>query len=314
MRRDDGFLGFLIMLFGTRLRSLLAALVALTLFAATSPAAHAETDPAAATNNTEALGSLARLTVSPVTLNGGGKLTLISPERWSALSAEVVTTLKDAHVQLTSMFGEIPAFSTSIRLTDQESFHRATGAPKWTNALFYRGQILIPLALDTEPDMDNLRRSVRHEYTHAVVNALSAGRAPGWIDEGLAQWIEGEENPALRPALYHWLTKNDPVPLSLMQGGFTRLSPEMVPAAYAQSLFSATVVINTFGFKSIRRYFDGLRDGLDKDAAFKAGFGLDSTIFEARLTKTLHSWEAQQAVNYRKQRQQADAHQASVRG
>jgi len=242
----------------------------------------------------DALGSLSRLTVSPVTLNGGGSLTLISPERWSTLADEVVSALKAVHHELSGMFGPIPAFKTSIRLTDQDSFHRSTGAPTWTNALYYRGQILIPLSLTEDPDIDNVRRSVRHEYTHAVINALSAGRAPGWLDEGIAQWIEGEENPALRPALARWLQDNDPVPLSLMQGGFTKMSADMVPAAYAQSLFSATVVINTFGFGDIRTYLESLKQGMDKDAAFAYGFSLDTASFERRLGRTLRSWERKQ--------------------
>ncbi|NDC37960.1 MAG: hypothetical protein EBZ48_07890, partial [Proteobacteria bacterium] len=240
------------------------------------------------------LGSLSRLTVSPVELKGGGKLTFISPERWSALSDEVVAEVKSTHQELSGMFGEIPAFTASIRLTDQDSFHRATGAPGWTNALYYRGQILIPLSLAEEPDLSNLKRSLRHEYTHAVINALSAGKAPGWLDEGIAQWMEGEENPALRPALAKWLEINDPVPLALMQGGFTKMAAEMVPAAYAQSLFSATVVINTFGFEDIGVFLKGLRQGMEKDVAFAYGFSIDTTTFERRLGRTLRSWQQKQ--------------------
>lgn len=244
--------------------------------------------------NDEALGSLSRLTVSPVAVSGGGTLTLISPERWSDLSQAVVGTLQGIHDELTKMFGTLPAFATSIRLTDIENFRRATGAPGWTNALYYRGQIIIPLSVTEEPDVENLKRSIRHEYTHAVINSLSAGRAPGWLDEGLAEWMEGDENPALRPALAKWLEGNDPVPLSLMQGGFTKMESDMVPAAYAQSLFAATVVINTFGFENIRTYFDGLKQGMSKEAAFAYGFSLDLNSFERRLGKTLLSWQSKQ--------------------
>jgi hypothetical protein len=227
-------------------------------------------------------------------LAGGGTFTVVSPERWSATSEDLVSDLKQVHKELSGMFGPLPAFTTSIRLTDLESFRRATGAPGWTNALFYRGQILIPLSTSEDPDLENLRRSIRHEYTHAVINALSAGRCPGWLDEGLAQWIEGEENPALRPALAKWLETNDPVPLSLMQGGFTKMGSDMVPAAYAQSLFSATVVINTFGFGDIRTFFDGLKQGMEKDTAFAYGFSIDVETFERRLGKTLRSWQNKQ--------------------
>ena len=106
--------------------------------------------------------------------------------------------------------------------------------------------------------------------------------------------MEGEENPALRPALAKWLETNDPVPLSLMQGGFTKMAHEMVPAAYAQSLFTATVVINTFGFNDLRAYMDALRQGMSKEAAFAYGFSLDIESFERRLGRTLRAWENKQ--------------------
>lgn len=250
--------------------------------------------PQSETSSDFALGSLSRVKVSPVTLQGGSSITLISPHRWETVSVEVLASLKKVHQDLSQILGPLPAFKTSIRLTDQEAFHRATGAPRWTNALFYRGQIIIPLSISEVPDLESIRRSVRHEYTHAVIHAASAGRAPGWLDEGLGQWIEGDENPALRPALYRWLTNKEPIPLSMMQGGFTKFPVEMVAAAYAQSLFTATVIINTFGFENIRTYFEGLRSGMDPDAAFAYGFSIDIKTFERRLARTLAAWREKQ--------------------
>ena len=244
--------------------------------------------------NSHTLSALARLTVSPVNLSGGSSLTVVSPESWSALSSVVETALQETHHRLTNLLGTLPMISTSVRLMTAAAFTRATGAPEWTNALYVRGQILLPIGPEQLKDYAGVSRSVSHEYTHAVVNALSNGKAAGWLDEGFAQWIEGEENPILKPALYDWLTDNEPIELSRLQGGFTKLPHDTVPAAYAQSLLSATIVLNTYGFEGMRRYLDELKSGATQDEAIYLAFNSNPVEFEQRLAKTLRRWRTQQ--------------------
>jgi hypothetical protein len=231
-----------------------------------------------------------QLRFTPVKLDGGSRLTLISPSKWSRISDALRGTLSATHREYSALLGEIPAFSTSIRLMDEQSFFELTGAPTWTNAMYFRGQIIIPIATDLPIDMENLRRAVRHEFTHAVLSALSGGRAPGWLDEGIAQWAEGSENPALQPALRSWLERNEPVPLRFLQGGFTKLNPAMVPAAYAQSLFAARSVMKTYGLGRVSLFLRALREGFDKRSAFVAAFGVSDAQFEARLGVSLRRW------------------------
>jgi hypothetical protein len=226
----------------------------------------------------------------PLTLEDGSRLTLISPKHWSDIAEEISAELHRTHQELTKLFGAIPPFRSSVRLLDEPSFYELTGAPGWTNAMFFRGEIIIPLSTSKPIDLDNLQRSVKHEYSHAVLSALSGGAIPGWIDEGLAQWLEGEENPALRNSLKHYLKRSDPVPLHLLQGGFTRLEPAMVPAAYAQSLLAVQAMIKAYGIEKIGIYLNLLRNDEDKEVAFFTAFGLSQSDFELKLHTTLRQW------------------------
>lgn len=226
----------------------------------------------------------------PLSLKGGTKLTLISPVVWSDLADELLEMLGKAHAHYTALFGEIPPVTARVRLMDEEEFFTYTGAPAWTNAMYYRGEVLIPLATNQPIDLDNLHRSVKHEYTHAVISALTAGKAPGWLDEGLAQWAEGTENPNLGRVLRNWLLSQGPVPLRLLQGGFTKLDADMVPAAYAQSLFSAHAVLNSYGLEKMTRYFRLLREGSGKNFAFEQSFGVTEAEFELSLAEKLGTW------------------------
>lgn len=233
--------------------------------------------------------ALSAITFSPLQLSGGSHLTLVSPARWKPLIQRLSGSLAEIHQHYTEIFGPIPPLTTSIRLMDEEDFFKTTGAPRWTNALYYKEEIIIPLR-SGNVDWDNLFRAVKHEYTHAVVHALSAGRCPGWLDEGLAQWAEGAENPALRPALIKRLRTSGPVPLKLLQGGFTKLDSAIVPAAYAQSLYITQILIRSYGFKHINMFLTALRRGQDKQTAFRRAFDVSEAGFERSMGRALAQW------------------------
>lgn len=231
------------------------------------------------------------LTFAPLLLSGGSHLTLVSPSRWSPVIRRLSHSLEEVHTKYTELFGVIPPLTTSIRLMDEEDFFKSTGAPRWTNALYYKEEIIIPLPQDGHVDWENLLRAVKHEYTHAVVHGLSGGRCPGWLDEGLAQWAEGQENPALRPALLRRLRAAGPVPLTTLQGGFTKLDAKIVPAAYAQSLYLTQTIIRSYGFTALKLFFAALKKGQQRSAAFRGAFRLSEPGFETAMGKTLTQWE-----------------------
>ena len=240
----------------------------------------------------EGTGTLRKVAFAPLNLKGGSTLTLISPQAWAPLAEKIRAVLEVTHDNYANLLGDIPAFSTAVRLMDEDTFFAATGAPRWTNAMYYKNQIIIPLAANIQIDMDGLVRAVKHEYTHAIIHALSGGRCPGWLDEGLAQWAEGSENPALRPALKAWVRQRGAVSLDLLQGGFTRLEQRMVPAAYAQSLYAAYVVLDSFGFNQVRDFLNNLRQGYSKAEAFERSFGITEARFEEHLKSSLKKWAA----------------------
>ncbi len=240
---------------------------------------------------------LENLVISPTRLAGGSALTIISPERWESLGQRVAHIVEELHGEYSAVFGKIPPFVATVRLMDREAFLIKTGAPAWTNAIYYRGEIMIPLSDSEKLDTLELVRAVRHEYLHAVVHSLSSGRCAGWLDEGLAQWVEGDENPALTMALSRWISSHPPVALSALQGGFTKLESQMVPAAYAQSLFSANQIVQTYGFKPIRLYFDALKADKPAKEAFRSSFGVSEEAFETSLVVSLAEWQRRRMEN-----------------
>jgi len=191
--------------------------------------------------------------------------------------------LRQSHLRLTALFGRSPAARQTVYLLDRQAYETSTGLPAWTNAASQGGVIYIAVGADSPESPAKLRRSLRHEYLHAAVNRLSAGRCPGWLDEGLAQWFEGQGAAAPAAILRSWSARHPPIPLVQMQRGFTRMEEERAKAAYAQSLLAVKDLMRTYGISAFRRYFAALRTGQAADEAFARSFGIPLDGFERRL-------------------------------
>lgn len=222
-----------------------------------------------------------------VNLPGGSEVKLASPKRWAPLFDRLIATLSKLHQEYERRLGSLPPQIVSIRLLESNNFFKLTGAPKWSTAVYLRGEILLPIEPSRRIDLRTLGLAIRHEYSHAVTNNLAAGRCPGWLDEGLAQWSEGEESASNQEVLRRWLSEHDPLSFSDLQRGFTDLNYELAAVAYAQSLFAVQRMISIFGFKAIGVFFDLLREGHRQEQAFKRAFSISQSEFEQHLNQAL---------------------------
>ncbi len=215
------------------------------------------------------------------------------------LAVSALSMLDSIDKELTRILDYQPEEKVILRFLTREEFTRQTSAPSWTNAMYFRGEITIPLEEDEDQqmDLDELRRALRHEYVHALVAEISSFRCPAWLDEGLAQIIEGEPNSLLGPALREWISSNEAMPLRWLRNGFTTLSNKLVPAAYAQSLFATRTLLNSLGFNSIKKYLSYLGEGKSDNAAFRLAFNRDQEQFEQQLTSQIERWSVSTQVH-----------------
>jgi SpoIID/LytB domain protein len=71
-------------------------------------------------------------------------------------------------------------------------FVAATGQPSWTAATTIRASRIETQPLDVLQRRGVFATTLRHEYAHALIEALGHGRAPRWLSEGLAMRFAGE--------------------------------------------------------------------------------------------------------------------------
>src|SRR6266404_3164297 len=120
-----------------------------------------------------------------------------------ALARDVLRTLEMHFSAIESDLSFTPPDSIGVILYTQEAFMDITRAPSWAGAL-NDGRIRVPVQGLTAVDQD-LSRSLKHELTHSFIaqktHAACMGlkescaiRAPTWIQEGMAQWMEGQRS------------------------------------------------------------------------------------------------------------------------
>lgn len=187
-----------------------------------------------------------------------------------AVAVLTAERLERLYKTLGRLFAYFPPDPVTVILYPPERFHALTASPRWTEGL-YDGRLHLPLPSHSRP-LDEYDASLAHEYAHAVISGMSAGRAPAWLQEGLAQYCE----EALRPGKARRApaaASDNSLLLRAHAGSFQGGAPEAT-AAYAESHAVVKQLLQRQGgMKKMRLLLTGLAQGQDVDRAFLAAFG-----------------------------------------
>lgn len=99
--------------------------------------------------------------------------------------------LEAAWQEVVGVLGVQPQDRLLVIWLDAESYRWQ--APAWSAALF-DGRVRIVIE-DYEREQNAIRRTLRHELTHAVLHTIGT-ELPTWLHEGLAQSVEGRDPQA----------------------------------------------------------------------------------------------------------------------
>ena len=185
--------------------------------------------------------------------------------------------LEEAYAKVGADFGFYPGDTVTALLYSREKFSDITRSPAWSGGT-YDGRIKLP-AGGIYDKTEELERVIFHEYTHAVVHRLSKGRAPVWLNEGLAMYEEGNRSGDYAERLKALATTGK-VALVPLEGSFMALDAEGAQVAYLLSLSAAEHLIGEFGFFSAKRVLENLGGGMKLDAAFSGALHLSYAEFE----------------------------------
>ena len=185
------------------------------------------------------------------------------------LASDVIHTLEDQFQELRSEVRYTPPEPIGVVLYTEEAFRDVTQVPAWMGAA-NDGRIRVPVQ-GIEAVTPELTRVLKHELTHSFVFQKTAGRCPTWLQEGLAQWIEGRRTGADAAPLVAAFEAGKAKGLRYAEGSWVHLSPAQARFAYAWSLAVVESIEARFNADAINRLLDAEASETSAEAALREG-------------------------------------------
>lgn len=195
----------------------------------------------------------------------------------------ILDLLEEFYNTVGTDLGHFPSARIPVILYTRQDYREVTRSPHWSGGL-YDGKIRLPVGglTDITPE---LRATLRHEYTHAVVIDLTRGNCPTWLNEGIAE-IQGrlEHNPPLGE-LGKAVKSGDLLPLKRLDGYFMGLEGSEVRLAYEQSYSFVDFLVSSHGWHRIRIVLENLGSGFQAGEAMNRAFADVGTDYDGLFTQ-----------------------------
>ena len=188
-----------------------------------------------------------------------------SGEAEPGLAREVLRALEMHFSAIESELNYTPPEPIGVILYTQQAFADITRAPGWAGAL-NDGRIRVPVQGLTQLTPE-LSRVLKHELTHSFVRQKTHAAAPTWLQEGLAQWMEGKRSGGNAAVLLQVYDAKQAMSLGDLEGSWLRLPGEAAAYAYAWALANTEYIVQADGMTDVERILDRLAVGSTTEAA-----------------------------------------------
>ncbi len=183
--------------------------------------------------------------------------------------------------ELGEVLGCYPIAQIPISITNRKGRTMSERAlPTWASGR-YDGSIHLAYCGPGDPVLSILYALLRHEWVHLLVDDLTQGHCPMWLNEGLAQSLARPMFQAERSALAHAVQKKGLLSFATLNEPFSELPTKARKLAYTQSAAIADFLIQRFGFPKIRELLSELSNGIQPETAVEKVF--ERTLAEIPL-------------------------------
>jgi predicted negative regulator of RcsB-dependent stress response len=201
------------------------------------------------------------------------------------LARDILRALEEHFRAIESELNFTPPEPIGVILYTEQAFADITRAPGWVGAL-NDGRIRVPVQGLTSVPAE-LSRVLKHELTHSFIQQKTRGRCPVWLQEGIAQWMEGRrsrENADLLVSVYE---RKAALRLGAMEGSWMGLPEGVASYAYAWSLAVVEYIVETYGMRDIERLLDHVATDASTEAAARTSLRMDYAELQQETAKYL---------------------------
>ena len=184
------------------------------------------------------------------------------------LARDVLKTLDSEFDEISATLNYSPPEPIGVILYTNQTFTDITRAPSWSGAL-NDGRIRVPVEGLTSMTVE-LARVLKHELTHSFVGQKTGGRSPVWLQEGIAQYMEGKRSRSNAGALSAAYEHHMEFSLLSYETSWLNLPKDAASVAYAWSLAVVETIITVNGMDDLERILEHLAAGSSAEDAIRA--------------------------------------------
>jgi len=175
-----------------------------------------------------------------------------------------------------------------VILYDEADFRKITGSAHWVAGL-YDGKVRLPINKEGFTELD-LKALTAHEVTHAFVAFISGGRAPAWVNEGLAEYQENKVKAAdtsVFDAAYKANTLFPLIQLLSHNGPMSLKESERISLFYQQSHHLVTYLVDRYGMFRVKKIIQEYGTGKNSDEVIRSVLKISLTRLEKEWHKKI---------------------------
>ena len=184
------------------------------------------------------------------------------------LAHDVLKTLESEFDEIAGTLNYTPPEPIGVILYTNQTFMDITRAPNWSGAL-NDGRIRVPVE-GLSSMTDELARVLKHELTHSFVTEKTGGRCPVWLQEGIAQYMEGKRSQRNAGALSSAYEHHMEFSLLSYETSWLNLPRDAASNAYAWSLAVVETIMTVDGVDDLERILERLAAGSSSEDAIRA--------------------------------------------
>ncbi len=196
--------------------------------------------------------------------------------------------LREAYRQISQDLGTYFKHKTTVLFYAGNEFRDVTGQSQWVGGL-YDGKIRLPAYHQGFKELD-LKAAAVHEMTHAFVAALSGGRAPAWIHEGLAEYEQNKIQPVNMIVFNAAVRTKTLMPMSRLLSEklqIEKMDPLEVALFYQEVFMLVSYMVERFQIYRMKEILEKFKEEKPAEQAIEEVLGISVSQLEKEWLATI---------------------------